>query len=73
MDRFRSSSRPPRLGGKSPNQGLMARKDDKNKDKLPTMADMNREIMSHASELMGKRQLEPPDLSEWIENKRGKF
>ena len=40
-------------------------------DKLPTLAQVNKEIMDKSAELLGKRGLTPHFLAPWIADKRG--
>ena len=40
-------------------------------DKLPTLAQVNKEIMDKSAELLGKKALTPQFLAPWIADKRG--
>ena len=40
-------------------------------EKLPSLAQVNREITELSSELVGRRAMEPGELVEWISDKRG--
>ena len=40
-------------------------------EKLPSLAQVNREITELSAELVGRRAMEPGELVEWISDKRG--
>ena len=40
-------------------------------EKLPSLAQVNREITELSSELVGRRAMEPGELVDWISDKRG--
>ena len=40
-------------------------------EKLPSLAQVNREITELSSELVGRRAMEPGELVEWISDKKG--
>ena len=41
-------------------------------EKLPTLAQVNREICDKSSELLGRREMVPAQLVDWISDKRGR-
>ena len=59
-----------RLRGRSSSRPRVAR-DPRETELLPSMARVNREIKDMSKELLGRREMQPPELAEWIKDKRG--
>ena len=62
-----SESSRSKLGSRRSSRSSSGRRDEK----LPSLAQVNKEIMDQSSELLGKTGLTPDFLAKWISDKRG--